>query len=400
MIEDEDIGALADSDARSVGGADPFSGEIGALRILRDGDVAAHSDGADAAALDDYDRMFNRLSAGRDYGSGADEDLHIRSLARTEDKKRGDSEQRLHLRKSQYRTLRYACAVSMTRRKWIAGGIAAGLARAAGRAYKKGVCSVAFAPRTGVDEMFRMAKQADFDSIELRLDVDLTESGDVKRRAADHGVEIASLWASQPLSKYPLNSPDAGTRAKGVESIIRATDVAAGIGCGAVLLVPGRVGNGAKLFDGYEDTWKRFTEELQKCVSASENNRVLLTIENVWNKFLLSPLEMRTFVDQFRSPWIQAHFDMGNVMPWGYPEDWIHTLGPRIRRVHVKDYKLQTGREPGRFVPLLEGDVNYAAVMAALRDVKYEGFLSAEIEYAGPETVQQVSAQMDRILNL
>ncbi|HKD08214.1 MAG TPA: sugar phosphate isomerase/epimerase family protein [Bryobacteraceae bacterium] len=288
----------------------------------------------------------------------------------------------------------------MTRRKWIAGGIAVGLAHAAGRPYKKGICSVAFARGTGLDEMFRLAKEASFDSIELRLDVDLTEPGDIKRRAADHGLEIASLWASQPLSKYPLNSPDAATRAKGVDSIIRASDVAAGIGCGAVLLVPGRVGNGAKLFDGYEDTWKRFTEELQKCVSAGEKNRVLLTVENVWNKFLLSPLEMRTFVDQFRSPWVAAHFDMGNVMPWGYPEDWIHTLGSRIRRIHVKDYKLPTGAEGGRFVPLWEGDVNYAAVMAALRDVKYEGFLSAEIEYTGPDTVRKVSAQMDRILSL
>jgi len=141
-------------------------------------------------------------------------------------------------------------------------------------------------------------------------------------------------------------------------------------------------------------------EELSKCLPAAESNRVLLTVENVWNKFLLSPLEMRTFVDQFHSPWLAAHFDMGNVMQFGYPEDWIRTLGSRIRRVHVKDYKLSTRAEQGRFVPLFEGDVNFAAVMQALRAVNYIGYLSPEIEYDPGQADQlgNVSRQLDRIL--
>ena len=78
-----------------------------------------------------------------------------------------------------------------------------------------------------------------------------------------------------------------------------------------------------------------------------ERAKVLLNPENLWNKFLLSPLEMRSFVDLFHSPWVGAHFDTGNVMQYGYPEDWILTLGPRIKRVHIKDFKRSFGDSSG-----------------------------------------------------
>ena len=111
---------------------------------------------------------------------------------------------------------------------------------------------------------------------------------------------------------------------------------------------------------------------------------------------------MRTFVDQFQSPWFAAHFDMGNVMQFGYPEDWVRTLGPRIKRVHVKDYKLSARAEQGRFVPLFQGDVNFPAVMKALRETGYAGYLSPEIEYDPnqPNQLAEVSAQLARILTL
>ncbi|HZL57520.1 MAG TPA: sugar phosphate isomerase/epimerase family protein [Bryobacteraceae bacterium] len=131
--------------------------------------------------------------------------------------------------------------------------------------------------------MFARIKSARFDAVELRLDVDLTAADRTGAIARDHGLEIASLWASQPLSHHPLNSPDSATRAKGVDDIRRATEVAAAIGCTALLLVPGRVGSGPSLFAGYEETWKRFTGELSKCIPAAASHRVVLTVENVWS---------------------------------------------------------------------------------------------------------------------
>lgn len=280
----------------------------------------------------------------------------------------------------------------MTRRDFVAGAGSLAAARAAKPEFTKSICSVVFPPETTLPRMFTLAKAAGFDAIELRLDVDLTEAGNTRSSAQDSGMEIASLWVSKALGQHPLNSPDAAIREHGVDDIRRACDVATAINCGALLLVPGRVTPQT----GYEETWKRFTEELTKCLPAAESTGVLLTVENVWNKFLMSPLEMRTFVDQFHSPWLAAHFDMGNVMQFGYPEDWIHTLGSRIRRVHVKDFR------QGRFVPLLEGDVDFAAAMRALRDVGYSGYLSPEItcERNQPDQLRNISAQLDHILAL
>jgi L-ribulose-5-phosphate 3-epimerase len=280
------------------------------------------------------------------------------------------------------------------------------VAKAEETRFTRSICSVIFPPRTPLREMFRLAKAARFDAIELRLDVDVPMDSaaaalnDVRSMASGEGMQISSLWVSQPLGQHPLNSPDAEVRARGVADIRRATDIGAAVGCGALLLVPGRVGSGPKLFAGYEETWKLFTAELNKCLPAATANKVILTVENVWNKFLVSPLEMRSFVDQFQSPWLAAHFDMGNVMQFGYPEDWIRTLGTRIKRVHVKDYKLAARAEQGRFVPLLEGDVNFPAVMKALAETGYRGFLSPEIDYDSnqPDQLMKVSGQLDKIV--
>ena len=139
-----------------------------------------------------------------------------------------------------------------------------------------------------------------------------------------------------------------------------------------------------------------------KGVPDAERAKVLLTLENVSNRFLVSPLEMRSFVDQFRSPWLQTHFDTGNVMYFGYPQDWILTLGSRIKRVHVKDRKVTPQAEAARPSRLLEGDIDWKAVMSALVKVGYSGFMSPEIGHEPdvPDQLASVSAALDKILAL
>ena len=229
---------------------------------------------------------------------------------------------------------------------------------------------------------------------------DLQKIAEAARRA---GITIATLWVSEPLQRNPLNSDSSDSRARGVAAIVRSVEVSHQLGCGALLLYPGRLGSGARLDVGYEATWERFTSELKKAIPAAESAKVYLNPENVWNKFLVSPLEMRAFVDQFHSPWLQTHFDIGNVMQFGYPQDWILTLGPRIKRVHVKDYKLSAQAEQGRFVDLLEGDVDWKAVMAALVKTGYKGFLSPEISFDAkqqPDQLRRVSQQLDQIISM
>src|SRR5574340_634741 len=302
--------------------------------------------------------------------------------------------------------IEFAARQIINRRDFIALSATAslpGYAAPRGR-FQKSICD-GIVPRTiPLDEAFRQVKRAGFDGYEITMDETLTPEtppGELKSIAAsarEAGVTIVTISVSRPFSKCPLNHPDPALRAQGVEVIKRAVDIAHALNSGTILLVPSRVGGGAKFMYGYEETWKRPSEELAKAIRHAGQAKVILTMENVWNKFLLSPLEMRAFVDQFKSPWLQAHFDIGNVMQFGYPHDWILTLGPRIKRVHLKDFKVQTNR----FVPLMEGDANWTEVMGALVKVGYRGWLSPEYGYDSndPDQITKISAVVDKIYAL
>lgn len=274
--------------------------------------------------------------------------------------------------------------------------------------FDKGICSVIFPDAMPVEDHFTAARNAGFAGVEFPLGAAIPMDSSAERlaRIADAAgkakCSIVSLWLSGPLSANPLNSPDPAKRAEGAATVRRAVDIAAALHCDALLLVPARLGSGGRLDAGYEDTWNRVTESLRPVIPYAAERKVCITPENVWNKFLVSPLEMRSFVDQFHSPYLQTHFDTGNIMQYGFPQDWILTLGSRIRRVHLKDYKLSARAEQGRFVPLLEGDVDWKAVMSALVKVNYRGFLSPEYSYdpADPDQIRKISAAVDKLLAL
>jgi hexulose-6-phosphate isomerase len=254
-------------------------------------------------------------------------------------------------------------------------------------------------------ERCRAAKNAGFDAIEFPMWGELgpAASPDQVKRLGDAahkaGITITSLWVT-PLAATPLNSPHPAVRKKGCEVIAQALEFARHLDCGALLVVPGRVGNGAHFEIGYETTWNRFSSELKNVVPLAESHKVLLTLENVSNRFLVSPLEMRAFVDQFHSPWLQCHFDTGNVMYFGYPQDWILTLGARIKRVHVKDRKATPQAEAAHASQLMDGDVDWKAVVQALVEVGYRGPVSPEIGFDRNDAgqLESVSKALDRIL--
>jgi hexulose-6-phosphate isomerase len=276
--------------------------------------------------------------------------------------------------------------------------------QASGKRFRKSICDGIVPKSASLEEAFRQVKHSGFDGYEITMGPRLTletppsELKTIASAARDADVTIVTISVSGPFSNCPLNHPDPAVRAKGVEVIKKSVDITRALDCGAILLVPSRVGSGTKLMYGYEDTWKRTSEELWKAIPYAAQAKIILTPENVWNKFLLSPLEMRAFVDQFKSPWLQTHFDIGNVMQFGFPQDWILTLGPRIKRIHLKDFKVQTNQ----FVPLMEGDVSWKEVMDALVKADYRGWLSPEYGYDSndPEQINKLSAVVDKIYAL
>jgi hexulose-6-phosphate isomerase len=295
----------------------------------------------------------------------------------------------------------------MTRREiLVAGGP---LLAAAPARFTKSICSAVFPAGTPYPECFKLAKNAGFQAIELRME----EKGDITARstveqmqrlrdvAASTGIKIASLWILTPRSPS-LASSDPAIRERAATMVRKGIELAPALGAGALLVVPGVLGSGARFEVTSEEAWQRATQAFRDFIPLAEKAKVLLTPENVWSKFLVSPFDMRNFIDQFHSPQVRAHFDIGNVMQYGYPQDWIRTLGTRIARVHLKDYKLAAGGMQGRFVPLLEGDVQWNEVMPELTRSGYRGYCSAELgpDPNDPELLQKTSRAVDRILAL
>jgi L-ribulose-5-phosphate 3-epimerase len=224
------------------------------------------------------------------------------------------------------------------------------------------------------------------------FEIDLTDTGPVGMttsaedlRAVRRAVEAAGLQLSGLATGlyWGANaaSADVAVRQRAEAILRRQIECAQHLGIDAVLVVPGAVGvdfvPGAEVVP-YETAYRRANEFIKAALPAAQKAGVTLCVENVWNKFLLSPIEMRWFLDELRHESVGSYFDVGNALLVGYPEDWIGTLGKRIRRVHFKDFRRNVGTIDG-FCDLLSGDVNWPAVMQALRKTGYSGWVAGEM---------------------
>ena len=206
----------------------------------------------------------------------------------------------------------------------------------------------------------------------LRLESSEAEVAAIRRHADTVGIDLCSLACGMGWA-YPLTSPDKSVRERGKEVVRRALQIGQWLGVDALLTVPGVVDPQTP----YDVAIENSLMSIRDLVPAAEKCRVAIAVENVWNKFLLSPVEMRDFIDQFNSDYVGAYLDTGNIVVYGYPEQWVRILGKRIRCIHAKDFRASVGTMGG-FVMLMEGDVNWPGVAAALRDVGYDGALVAE----------------------
>lgn len=275
---------------------------------------------------------------------------------------------------------------------------------------KKGISIWSFGGKS-LKEAFTMAKQAGFDGVEVGLDetgeISLTttdkELAAVKQLAASCGVQLYSV-ASGLYWKYSLTSDDEAQREKAKEIVKKQLDTAAALGCDTILVVPGAVSVSFSPDLGvvdYAAAYDRSLQALKELAPYAEKLKVSIGIENVWNNFLLSPLEMRDFIDKVNNFYVGSYFDVGNVLYTGYPEQWIKILGSRIKKVHFKDYRTDVGSLSG-FVDLLAGDVNYPAVVSALKSIGYDGWVTGEMippyKHYTEAIITNTSHSMDKIL--
>ncbi len=237
-------------------------------------------------------------------------------------------------------------------------------------------------------DKFKLAKECGYEGIEGGPIGNLKAAAEFGKMARDAGTPIHSIvfggWHA------PFSDPNPEVIEKGLAEMETALRSAKALGAGAVLLVPAIVNENVS----YGDAYKRSQEHIRKLLPLAKELGVIIAVENVWNKFLLSPLEFARYVDEFESPWLRAYFDVGNVILFGYSQDWIRTLGKRIVKIHLKDFK----REGYEWKNLLDGDVNWKEVRRALEEIEYDGFLTPELGGGDEAYLKDLSGRIDKII--
>jgi hexulose-6-phosphate isomerase len=243
-------------------------------------------------------------------------------------------------------------------------------------------------------DRFRLARDAGFDAIEMQTIAREDEAAEIRDAAKTSGLRIHSVMNADHW-RYPLSSADAEVVKNCVAGMETSLRNAASWGADAVLLVPAVV----DATTTYRDAWKRSQTAIrERLLPLASDLKVVIAVEEVWNKFLLSPLEFANYVDELDSPFVKAYFDVGNVVFYGFPQDWIRTLGARIVKVHLKDFQLD--RPGGRFTwrNLGEGDIDWPAVRRAFADIDYGGMFTTELSPGDAAYLKDVSARVDRFL--
>jgi hexulose-6-phosphate isomerase len=244
-------------------------------------------------------------------------------------------------------------------------------------------------------DKFKMVRDAGFEGIELNRPEDMPIE-DLLKAKAESGLEVASIICTTHWAK-PLTHPDEKVREQGFRGLELALKESAQLGCDRVLLVPGVVSKDTR----YDECWKRSQEAIRRALPIAEQTKVKIAVENVWNHFIMSPLEAVRFVDEINSPWVGWHFDIGNVVTYGWPEQWVRILGNRVLNLHLKEFSRKKrdgeGLWKGFNAELGEGDVVWAEVMKALDEIGYSGYGIAEVPGGDAARLKFLAERIDQL---
>ncbi|HET6644044.1 MAG TPA: sugar phosphate isomerase/epimerase family protein [Fimbriimonadales bacterium] len=262
-----------------------------------------------------------------------------------------------------------------------------------------------------LQEFFGLAAKYKFPAVEvavgetggLNLSTSEEECQKILATAETEGVKIASVASGLYWSRS-VGDAEASSRSAAQGDLRKMLQITAWLGCRTLLVIPGSVDvffNPDRAPIDYKVVWDRASEGIRSCLDDAQRLDVRMGIENVWNKFLLSPMEMASFIDQFGSAHVGAYVDVGNCLLYGYPQQWLRILAERVVGIHFKDFRKAVGTVEG-FVDLLEGDVDWPEVKDAIKEIGYEGPIAAEMipQYKHHPLVRvaNTSAAMDAIL--
>ncbi|MCW5980532.1 MAG: sugar phosphate isomerase/epimerase [Bryobacteraceae bacterium] len=287
----------------------------------------------------------------------------------------------------------------MNRRTFLASaGALASSARAAQKLpLKKGILLDMLPKEMSYADRLQLARDVGFEELECPTIRSDAEAEEIRKAARAAGLRIHSVMNTDHW-QYPLSSSDPDVVARSVDCMEVSLKNAQFWGADTVLLVPAVVNEQTS----YREAWDRSVKEIRKLIPLAKERKVVIAVEVVWNKFLLSPLEFAQYVDQFESPWVKAYFDVGNVALFAYPQDWIRTLAGRIVKLHFKDFRFRaekgTGKRIAEFVPLREGDLDWKQIHSAIQNIGFRGTATVEVRGGDRAVLQEISRRVDLIL--
>jgi len=243
-----------------------------------------------------------------------------------------------------------------------------------------------------VGDAFQLAHDCGFEEIECPTTPEKDRAEEMLAASKKTGLRIHSVM-NQAHWSSPLSSPDPAVVEKSLEGMRISLANAKLWGADTVLLVPAVVNAEVS----YAQAWERSQRQIRKLIPIAQESKIVIGIEEVWNKFLLSPLEFARYIDSFESPYVKAYFDVGNVAISGYPQDWIRVLGKRIVKLHIKDFKFE--KNVASWVGLKEGQIDWHAVHAALEEIKYKGTASVELAGGDGDYLKEVNRRFEQILS-
>ena len=251
--------------------------------------------------------------------------------------------------------------------------------------------------KLSVLDKFKLLKDLGFDGVELDSPNEISPKEILEARDKT-GLELPGVVNSVHW-KSPLTDADPKVRERCAKSMEQSLLDCKRYGGTTVLLVPGVVNQN----NSYKDAYARAQTEIRKLLPVAEKTGIKIALENVWNNFLISPVEAARFVDEINHPLLGWYFDVGNILRYGWPEHWIEALDKRIMKLDIKEFSLKKQQDEGLWkgfdVELMEGDCNWPAVNKALVKIGYSGWASAEVPGGDRKRLQTISEKMNAVFN-
>ncbi|MDD2327213.1 MAG: sugar phosphate isomerase/epimerase [bacterium] len=244
----------------------------------------------------------------------------------------------------------------------------------------------------------KLLRDLGFDGVELNSPVDIPLA-EILEAKAKSGIELPTV-VNKDHWKNPLSDPNPDVRRKCIDSVAKSLQEVRAMGGDTVLVVPGVVNEKVS----YEQAYITAQQSIRELIPFAEETGMQIALENVWNNFLLSPVEAKRFVDEINHPLVGWYFDIGNILRYGWPEQWIRTLNRRIMKLHIKEFSRELMNTKGLWegfkVDLLKGDNNWPVVMQAVGEINHQGgWLTAEVPGGDRNHLRQISTQMDEIIS-